>query len=214
MRRSFFPKSFFLPGPFFYLLTPIFYLLGPIFYLLTPIPSNAEIIASGNSGGPPKFLLEKSGKVIFNPEKSGLDDNFPLGVQTCEDGQIKMVFQSYLEIRAKENSVLSLQKPDEFKVSSGLAGFKKLPGRQIIVSTPHCLVESTDGIFVLRVYRTMTRLAVLKGSVKLTRNNSETRTILAKQEVSACNNEVSDIYKTLDDLYFAWYWDPPSKKSP
>lgn len=174
----------------------------------------SEIHASPDTGDQTKAVIETSGKVIFIPEKYDPENLIGLETRTSGDGQIRIIFPSFLEVRAKENSFFQIQKFDEFTVSAGLAGFRKLKGKPVAIITPHCRIEVAEGIFVLRVYPTMTRLAVLRGSGKLTWNGTESRTILPRQEIAACIQELSDVYATMDDLYFAWYWDPPKKKLP
>lgn len=154
-------------------------------------------------------LNHQQGKVVVIDEGSSSANAG--SVEAGSDGQGILTLASDTEIRFKENTLLRRQGPGLWQITKGLAGFRIGEGAatSFEIRTPHGLIQCPKGLLVVKMYPSMSRVAVLKGKAVVAGEDRRALELLSGFERGLATQEVSDPYKALEDLYYAWYWDPP-----
>jgi len=153
-----------------------------------------------------KLFKEKSGEV-FLEEIPGASETQPLiSIQTGASGSIRICFPDGNEIRTKENTKL-IWHPRRIKILIGLLGVYNRSGSPMTIETPDARIFCNEGLFVAKVYTRMTRIAALKGDVTIQDARGNQRAVSRYYELAVCSQEISERYRVLEDLEFAWYWE-------
>ena len=129
------------------------------------------------------------------------------------DGQLIIAASdATTEFRLKEETSLSFLQNDACEIRKGTTGFHVFSGI-LNVSTPHLKIEATEGIFVVKVNSVLTRVAVVKGQIRLWQGNSlEKTTLPAGNEIAAAQGRLAEVYACSDELRYTWYWKSPEEE--
>ncbi|MFZ2955515.1 MAG: FecR domain-containing protein [Candidatus Ozemobacteraceae bacterium] len=135
--------------------------------------------------------------------------------RTGADGQMTLKAADGIEIRLKENTSLVISDGRTLHVERGLAGFRKpqtaSSPADLVIDAPHMKIHFNGGLLVVKANPILTRSALLKGKAILSNSRGERRELGNRMEAAAGARELSEIYQATDQLYFAWYWDPPKR---
>ncbi len=135
------------------------------------------------------------------------------GLRTGDDGQVRLTGPGGLQLRLKEETGLwFFDQAQGCRLDRGCLGLRLPPGHAsspVRVATPHVGVEIASGITVIKVVPLLTRVAVLQGRANATHRNGWRLDLGPREEAAAAFPELSASYQTLDDLYYAWYWQDP-----
>jgi len=132
-------------------------------------------------------------------------------ILTFLDGQFIGETEEKVDIRMKEETIVSFSSVDEFDVRKGVAGFKNNSGSRQI-NTPHVTVSLQTGVLVIKSNSVLTRICLIKGNAFLKRGNNELMVLPEGQEIAASLGKISRPYKMSDELRYTWYWVEPEKE--
>lgn len=179
---------------------------GSILFLLIffiPTPGNCETLTEPFAPPWARFSVKKTGIAsISRPSRTTWI------IETGADGQITLLASGGFQIRLKENSRLTCEEPLHLRLEKGLIGFRfpeKI--RDLLIFFPFGRMQLCQGTIVAKLYPSMTRIGVLKGTLEVICPGENPRPLSSNQERGICSQEISEPYQTLEDLFFAWYWD-------
>jgi hypothetical protein len=154
-----------------------------------------------------QFVVERSGECLVLPLHDPNDPEMKWSLVTGADGQMRLVLADGLEVRLKEQARLDFSHAGLWRYHQGLVGFNtgKREG-DLTIHLPIHSLRKAHGIFVLKKHVSMVRVAMLKGNLELMGRDDIGRWLLSNQELAVTVSEVSESYKPLEDLYYAWYW--------
>ncbi len=131
-------------------------------------------------------------------------------ILTFLDGQFFAETEDKIEVRMKEESIVSFTGKSEFEARKGVVGFKNLSG-SILIKTPHVDFKLNEGIVVIKSNSVITRICIIKGNCLFERALGSIK-LQEGQEIAFAGGKTSIPYKMSDELRYTWYWVDPSKE--
>lgn len=132
-------------------------------------------------------------------------------ILTMNNGLVFMQLNPEVDLRMKENTVLSLDSHELLHLRKGVAGVSAKS--KIHISTPQAHISLIDATVVVKVNPVLSRICVIKGEAIVTQDrNSQSIELTAGQELAVAGNEISSVYLRTDELRYAWYWVDPDKE--
>ena len=132
-------------------------------------------------------------------------------ILTMQNGLLFMKLKPEIDLRMKEDTVLSLDSHELLHLRKGVAGVSAQVG--VMISTPHAHITFSDATVVIKVNPVLSRICVIKGSAIVTHDhNPESIELVDEQEVAVAGIEISSVYLRTDELRYAWYWVEPDKE--
>ncbi|GAB4282162.1 MAG: hypothetical protein Kow0029_27630 [Candidatus Rifleibacteriota bacterium] len=194
-----------------------YYLKLRIILLLTGILISRVSFCAGNSGLKADFVRGRvcwktSAGSPFELKPGALIESSDLTIFTYFDGQCFLKYNQTGEIRLKEDAVLVVKYPEKVEIRKGTIGLRNIEG-ELKVETPHVKLHLSNGIIVVKTNPVLTRVCVIKGTVKLlTIDESSSTIVRAGKEFAAAKNIYSKLYEFTDELRYTWYWVEAAKE--
>ncbi len=129
--------------------------------------------------------------------------------ETKDNGQLYVLKKDDCELRLKQNSIVSVSKnplalTDELEIKTGIVGLL-VASDTLYIKTPYADMRLRNAKVTIRVTKHLVRLCVIEGTAIFIKN-SNFIPVSAGNEIAASKDKLSKIYKSLDDLRYAWYW--------
>lgn len=172
-----------------------------LFYILL---NNSSIYATKNNPEDYKITVKVGSCKI----ESGV-------FETGNDGQLYARKKDDLELRLKQNSLVSvLDNPlaltDELAVKKGVIGLR-VASNTLLIKTTFGDIRLRNATVTIKLSEHMVRLCVNEGTAIFIKKANFVP-VKAGNEIAASKDKLSTIYKYLDDLHYVWYWKAPEEE--